>query len=602
MGRPSTVTTSPRGFPFETIDYDVGQMNSLHGHLAAAAEQVDSMQVVLRNVAENLEGDGQALERAKSMARDVAAAFESPGTRIQRIERIVLAYGQAAEEHGGRANRLIDSVIEAQAAAETAANDLAEAQDGLSAWQRSDEYGSVNAGDDSASTAQNLLARDQRLREGVEAARTTNTIAASDLDDAWAAWERAFESWDDAYAEAVAALASIDEGYVSAADAATLASLADADSPAEVEAIWNTLTDAEKEHYLDTYPGFIGNLEGVPYAYRIAANISVLEEASKTVWGEPHDTDIAVLLNELTRGGVPVSMNLFDKNQSTAAMLYVEGFKYDPDALIDPLVGVKNINVILGGMLTEVNQLGDWRETARDFNDAIDGRTASIVWFGYDTPNYGTVASMDQAVVGAETLTGFLRGLDLAAPTAADTSVIGHSYGSTTAFLAVGSADDNLGVDNLIAVGSAGLTDRALGNDPDALVDYSGTNIYASFSPEDRWAKVGRWAPETPLDWGAHAIDPGSLDGAVNFESDGGYAPNKDGSEPSAERHDGEKLLQTPGHGTHSEGDFPIGNTSFAGGYLQDGSESFANIANIIDTGESLTTPGGFGSDTWWLW
>lgn len=599
------MTASPKGYPFERIDYDVGQLNSLHGHLEDAAAEVAAMQLVLRNVTDNLEGRGQALDQAKAMAGDVAAAFASPAARIRRIKGIVLAYGQGAEEHGGRANQLMDSVTQAQAAVATADADLADAQTELSTWQRSDEYDAWSSGEDVATPARTLQARDERYRDAVETAQTGSAGAASDLEEAWAAWERAFESWDDAYARAVAALASVDDDYVSAADAAALASLADADSPAEVAAIWDTLTDVQKEHYVEAYPGFIGNLEGVPYAYRIAANAKTLLDADAIDWGEPRDTELDVLIDELRRGGVPISLNLFDKNQATAALLYVDGFEYVEGSFSDPLTGVTNVNVLLGGMMSELNQLGNWGQTSIDMNRAISndgGRGATIVWFGYDTPNLVTVSSTDQAVTGAESLTTFLRGLDQAAPHDAVTTVIGHSYGSTTAFLAVGSADDNLGVDNLIAIGSAGLTDHALGSDPDARVDYTGTNIYASTSPEDAWARKGRWAPENPFTWGSHPIDPGSLDGAVSFDSNGGYAPNRDGSAPTSQHHDGEPLLQTPGHGTHDEGDFPIGSTGHPGGYLQEGSESFANIVNIIETGEPLTTPGGYGSDDWWLW
>ncbi|WP_047521063.1 hypothetical protein [Microbacterium sp. ZOR0019] len=76
------MTASPKGYPFERIDYDVGQLNSLHGHLEDAAAEVAAMQLVLRNVTDNLEGRGQALDQAKAMAGDVAAAFASPAARI----------------------------------------------------------------------------------------------------------------------------------------------------------------------------------------------------------------------------------------------------------------------------------------------------------------------------------------------------------------------------------------------------------------------------------------------------------------------------------------------------------------------------------------
>lgn len=602
------MTASPKGYPFESIDYDVGQMNTLHGHLEDAIDEVESMQLVLRNLTDNLEGHGQALDRVKSMASDVAAQFTPPTARIRRIKGVVLRYGQAVEAHGGKANQLMVDVTAAQTALDSAHTEVVLAETELSTWTRSDDYRSWSAGEETATSSSTLLSRDDRFREAVTTAQGTRDRAAEDLADAWTAWEKEFEAWDDAYARAVASLARVDGGYVSTADAPSLAALADADSPEEVAAIWDSMSEAERARIAASYPEFIGNLEGIPYEYRIAANVAVLEEASKTSWGEPRDGEIAALLSELKdHGGVPISLNLFDKNQGTAAMLYVDGFSYDRSQFIDPLTGITNVNVLLGGMLTELGQFGNWGDSARDFNDAIrdqGGRSATIVWFGYDTPNYETVGLMDQAITGAESLTTFLRGLDHAAPRDAVTTVVGHSYGSTTAFLAVGSAIDNLGVDNLIAVGSAGVTDRPLGDDPDAHVDYSGTNIYASTSPEDMWAKKGRWISDAagPLPGGSHAIDPGSIDGAVSFDSNGGYGPNLDGSEPTPEHHDGIPLLQTPGHGTHSEGDAPIGFTGFPGGYLEEGSESFANIANIMASGQPLTESGGYGSDDWWLW
>ena len=334
----------------------------------------------------------------------MSAALESPSDRIERLSGIVLRYGTAVEAHGGRANQLMADVTAAQTSLDTAHTEVVLAETELSTWARSDDYRSWSAGEETETSSSTLLSRDDRFREAVTTAQGTRDRAAEDLADAWTAWEKEFEAWDDAYARAVASLARVDSGYISTADALSLAALADADSPEEVAAIWDAMTEAERARIAASYPEFIGNLEGIPYEYRIAANVAVLEEASKTSWGEPRDGEIAKLL----------------------------------------------------------------------------------------------------------------------------TTVIGHSYGSTTAFLAVGSADDNLGVDNLIAVGSAGLADRALGDDPHARVDYSGTRIYASTSPEDNWARKGRWAPDgiNVTRWGTHAIDPGSIDNAVSFDSNGGFPVN----------------------------------------------------------------------------
>lgn len=590
---------SPSGYPFQEIEYDIGQLNTLNTRLDTAEDHVEKMMIVLNNVTDNLEGSGRALDRAQSSAAEVSGSLAHPVTMLRRLSRIVVQYGNDVETYGGRANLLMTDVSEALAAVENARLAASLADVALSTWTNSDEYAQWIGGEITDTSTSTLLARDGRYRDAATTAQSSVEQAEEDLAAAWTAWETQFSFWDDAYARAVASLAGVDAGFDGSSDSGTVSNpadpnltrLADADAPEEVAAAWDSLSDTERERLASTYPEFIGNLEGIPYEYRIAANVAVLEEASETTWGDPTDTEIRKLLKELKdRGGMPVTLNLFDKNQGTAAMLYVEGFKYDRDALVDPLEGVTNVNVLVAGMMSQLTGIGEFGESAKNMNEEIDrsgGLGATIVWFGYDSPNFATEPSTGQAVVGAETLTGFLRGLDQPAPPNAVTTVIGHSYGSTTAFLAVGSAADNLGVDNLIAVGSAGLTDHALGTDPDARVDYSGTNVFATTSPDDALARIGRLSP--------HPIDPGSIDGAVSFDSDGGYTPNLDGSEPTWNQHDGTPLLNTPGHGTHSEGTIPLP-WDQPGGYLQEGSESFANIIGIITNGEPVTTPGGYGS------
>lgn len=278
------MTASPKGYPFESIDYDAGQMNTLHGHLEDAIDEVETMQLVLRNLTDNLEGHGQALDRVKSMANDVAAQFTPPTARIRRIKGVVLRYGQAVEAHGGKANQLMADVTAAQTALDSAHTEVVLAETELSTWTRSDDYRSWSAGEETATSSSTLLSRDDRFREAVTTAQGTRDRAAEDLADAWTAWEKEFEAWDDAYARAVASLARVDGGYVSTADAPSLAALADAHSPEEVAAIWDSMSEAERARIAASYPEFIGNLEGIPYEYRIAANVAVLEEASKTSW------------------------------------------------------------------------------------------------------------------------------------------------------------------------------------------------------------------------------------------------------------------------------------------------------------------------------
>lgn len=60
----------------------------------------------------------------------------------------------------------------------------------------------------------------------------------------------------------------------------------------------------------------------------------------------------------------------------------MDGFKYAEGSFTDPLSGVTNVNVLLGGMMSEVNQLSDWGETSLDLNKRITndgGLGATIV-------------------------------------------------------------------------------------------------------------------------------------------------------------------------------------------------------------------------------
>lgn len=182
---------------------------------------------------------------------------------------------------------------------------------------------------------------------------------------------------------------------------------------------------------------------------------------------------------------------------------------------------------------------------------------------------------MGSATEGAARLSGTLRGLDLEASSSVTTSVIGHSYGSTTAFLAVGGSEADLGVDRLIAVGSAGVPDGYHASwTGDAPMDYSGVDVFASRAPGDGIARYGEWSSF------GHGVDPESIEGAASFESDGGTAPSLQGTP--------ESVAETPGHASHDGGNTLWGWWEQDNGYLSRDSESFRNIANIVANGEVL--------------
>ena len=93
-----------------------------------------------------------------------------------------------------------------------------------------------------------------------------------------------------------------------------------------------------------------------------------------------------------------------------------------------------------------------------------------VSWLGYDIPQTADTLRSGHSVVlrasaeaGAAGLATFLRGL----PSDRHVTVVGHSYGSTTAGLAVARGDT--GVDDLVVLGSPGLgadTSTGLGLPP----------------------------------------------------------------------------------------------------------------------------------------
>ncbi|HYP73278.1 MAG TPA: alpha/beta hydrolase, partial [Microbacterium sp.] len=243
--------------------------------------------------------------------------------------------------------------------------------------------------------------------------------------------------------------------------------------------------------------------------------------------------------------------------------------------------GVTNVNTLVGGMFSSLDDLSAWGQSARDLNLFADAygdagtRSLTIAWYGYDSPGLATEHTMGSATEGAARLADSLRGLDQEMSAGATSTVIGHSYGSTTAFLAVGGEGADVGVDRLIAVGSAGVPDGYHSSwTGDAPMDYSGVEVYASRAPGDIVARYGEWSSF------GHGTDPATIPGAIEFESDGGTAPSLSGTP--------EDVAGTPGHAAHDGGNSFWGWWETGNGYLSRDAESFRNIANIVANGEVL--------------
>ena len=559
-----SLTSPNRGWTLEEIEYDSGQLEGIHADLGKLTDAGGNAQIVLRNIDGGLEGRGQSITLVQRESGLLATRMNPTIATLGRIADVVRAYGEAVATHARTANDLIDDIETAHAVNEAAVADLESARSQQQMCTPDDDASTRSTAEQDVTDAQSSLATTRSALEGL-----------------WESWEAAYALWDEAYGAAIAGLVRSDGSTLSDSTLSAIDALANADTPAEVTEIWDSLTDAQRDALRLTYPGFIGNLEGVPYLDRMLANRAAYERVIDAgPYGEPLDTQFENLGIEINRfQGQLLMFNPFEQPQATAAVMYGVTIQDENGDPVDPLKGVTNVNVLVGGMFSGLGDLEAWGQSARDLNFFADGyndgtRSATIAWYGYDSPNLLTEHTMGSATEGAATLSATLRGLDNEVSSSVTTSVIGHSYGSTTAFLAVGGSPDNLGVDNLIAVGSAGVPDGYhqtwTGNDP---MDYSGTQVYASRAPGDLVARYGEHSSF------GHGTNPEELPGAISFESDGGSVPKVGGGT--------EDGLGTPGHAAHDGGNSIWGWWEEGNGYLARDSESFRNIAYIVANGQA---------------
>lgn len=537
-----SLTSPTRGYVLEKIDGNAGSMASWVRTFDDVASELGDLRDRAQRVTE-LPGVGAAITRARGDAQALLAPVRSGITDAEQLSRVLSAYADAYSASAVPANRMIDEIEDAHAAWTQAAGEAEQA--GLKAL-----WSSRSGPEDEAETA------NEDARDAMAAADTAKKA----LDELWQTWEGLYTAWDEAYDRALSSLASGASSHLTKDEQALLDDLLAANDPAAVRELWDK-NPALRDALAQQYPEIIGNLDGIPFDVRAEANLRRLTALHDRLGSlaEPLKGEVTALWNEVTLNkGQLVSFDPNGSEQTTAALWYGP---FD----------AKNVSTLVPGMLSEVGGVGEFGTSARDL---IAGTgDAAIAWFGYDSPNFVEEPAMARAQDGAPALRSFLLGLDVP-PGQRTINVVAHSYGSTTAGLAIGSSPDGLGVDRFITVGSAGLPD-----DDAVLANLQGPGaprIYATTSANDFWAPVGKLSG-----WGHHT-DPAGLDGVTVFDSDGGV----DGG--------GSPLLPTPGHSAHGGANFPWEHE--AGGYLEKGSESFYNVRSIVTTGEPGTERGGEGS------
>lgn len=235
---------------------------------------------------------------------------------------------------------------------------------------------------------------------------------------------------------------------------------------------WATLSNAQRSALTARIPEVIGNLEGIPYTDRDAANVSRLralyEEARAAV------ADAAV-------HGTPLAVQ--QARERLAALEFLVG-RYEggrgpdrnpPEFLIAldasrpgvPLGSISvgrldsatNVNWLVPGMNSSMVDPEGYLRAAANLN-FLSADSATVLFLGYASPKLPDfdVLFAERAEAGGSALAKALGGYNAVrdqSDVGSQLNVIGHSYGTTTATYGLSRGD--LRVDNVILVASAGI-------------------------------------------------------------------------------------------------------------------------------------------------
>ncbi|TQM66154.1 alpha/beta hydrolase [Klugiella xanthotipulae] len=347
--------------------------------------------------------------------------------------------------------------------------------------------------------------------------------------------------------------------------------------PVPAALLWASLSEADRRRLVRERPDLIGSTEGIPATDRHTANVAHLREELRRV---KHQIDTASV------NRTPLSGDLIERLRGLEVLyrLYGSGVSVDrspPEYLVSldttlpgaPLaaVAVGNLDTagtavyLVPGMNSSTVGTEGLVSAARTlYAGAVaegDSDLAVVAWLDYRAPKLSdtaagslSVLSDHSARVGAERLVHSLEGYNAVqqqSGLAGSLHVVAHSYGTTTASLALATRD--LGVDSFTMLGSAGLVPE-IAHARDLHVDNG--RVYAIENAGDATADLGRLST-------AHPVDP------VRDRDFGAVVLGSDG----VVRADGTELRAARGHDLNGTGQQH---------YLSPGTESWANVVNVI--------------------
>ncbi|MEV6949211.1 alpha/beta hydrolase [Streptomyces sp. NPDC051172] len=240
---------------------------------------------------------------------------------------------------------------------------------------------------------------------------------------------------------------------------------------------WKALSPEERQTYTTLYPKEIGATDGLPSDVRDDANRTALAQELNLIqegnWDEgfPGESDETVnrRLNNLE-----VLNDQLDKADSApkGKELYLLGYDSKDDGRAIIAMGnpdtAANTGILVPGTNTDMEAVPGQLSRIDRLQSAAEQQSkgesvAMITWLGYDAPeasltDFNSVGGTGRAEDAAPDLRQFVAGTHASHDgSPSHTTVIGHSYG-TTVVGAAASGANGLGADDVVAVGSPGMT------------------------------------------------------------------------------------------------------------------------------------------------
>jgi len=335
---------------------------------------------------------------------------------------------------------------------------------------------------------------------------------------------------------------------------------------------WKQLSPTEQMQAVSSDPKKVGSMDGLPASVRDTANRTQLKNEIAQLSAEKSPSKEQQRQLENARA-VQTQLDRTAKEAGSAQLLIYDSTFVNSQGRAAIVAGnldtAKHVSVSVPGLNSDVRGSMDsiTSESLRlhEASGTANGEVATVAWMGYDAPGFHNVASDNAAENGAKLLAADVAGIRASREgNQPHLTVIGHSYGSTTASIA---ADKNgLQADDLVLIGSPGAGSAR------SVKDYDGPlangHVWSGSASRDlvSWLN-GSNLPGDPL-----GQDPSeNIFGANRFTAE------------AKDRGDSSNM------GDHSK-------------YYNEGSESLANIADVVtgNYGGVDRAQQRYGEHDWW--